>query len=199
MKYLPKALFACGLLVYAASVFLPWYTSCIIGGAGITYWSFKARIYPYPYPHFPPPFEQWFFDYWSWSGYWAIIFASQMLTLLFAVLALLNKPKGKHESVSLGLTLLFSAVSIGTFVLHSFQISRVFMANFRIGFWIAIFAFLLLIASLLPDKVEAFLASFQEKRGFAGDISTYRWFKPGCPDKLLFCVFRLRCIVVLLL
>jgi hypothetical protein len=60
MKYLTKALLACGLLVHTASVFLPWSTRCIVGGAGITYWSFKARIYPYPYPDFLPPFEKGF-------------------------------------------------------------------------------------------------------------------------------------------
>lgn len=154
MKYLTKALLACSLLVYAASVFLPWSASCMIGGAGITYWSFKARIYPYPYPDFLPPFEKWFFDYWSWSGYWAIIFVSQMLTLLFGVLALLTKPNGKYGFAYSGLTLLFSTVSIGTFILHTYGLSRTFMINSEIGFWVASFAFLFIIASLLTSLTK---------------------------------------------
>jgi len=151
MKYLTKALLACGLLVYAASVFLPWSAGCMIGGAGVIYWSFKARIYPYPYPDFLPPFERWFFDYWSWSGYWAIVFVSQMMTLLFGVLALLKKSNGKYASVYFGLALLFSAVSIGTFILYILEFSRISMTDFETGFWIASFAFLFLIISLLTS------------------------------------------------
>lgn len=149
MRCMTKALLACGLLVYAASVFLPWSTSCIIGGVGITYWSFKARIYPYP--DFLPPFEKWFSDYWSWSGYWAIIFVSQMLTLLCSILTFLKNPKGKYWSACARLALLFSAVSVATFVLLTFQLSRMFMINFEIGFWVASFAFLFLIISLLTS------------------------------------------------
>lgn len=154
MRYMTKALLACGLLVYAASVFLPWSASCMISGAGITYWSFKARIYPYPYPDFLLPYEKWFFDYWSWSGYWAIVFVSQMLTLLFGVLALLKKPNSKYGSVYFGLTLLFSAVSIGTFILYTFRFTRVSIINFEIGFWVGSFAFLFLIASLLTSFIK---------------------------------------------
>ncbi len=145
MKYVTKALLACGLLVYVASVFLPWFRTSIIGGPVITYWSFKAEIYPYPYPDFSPPYQVMF---WSWPGCWTIIFVSQILTLLFGLLTLLKKPKGKCVSVFLGLTLLFSAVSIGTCFLHSVELSRVLVTNFRIGFWMASFAFLLLIGSL---------------------------------------------------
>ncbi|MCW3994187.1 MAG: hypothetical protein NWE85_06470 [Candidatus Bathyarchaeota archaeon] len=61
----------------------------------------------------------------------------------------MKKPKGKYWSVYAGLALLFSAVSIGTFVLHTFQLSRMFLINFEIGFWVASIAFLFLILSLL--------------------------------------------------
>jgi len=171
MKYLTKALLACSLLVYATSVFYPWSTRCMVGGARITYWSFKARIYPYPYPDFPPPYEEMFFDYWSWCVYWAIIFVSQMSTLLFGLFTLLKKPERRYAPVFIGLTLLFSAVSIGTFILHSCELSRmVFMINIEIGFWIASFAFPLLIASLLTlIKAENFVDKNFKKRRLLGD------------------------------
>lgn len=145
MKYVAKGLLACGLLVYVASVFLPWFETSIIGGRVITYWSFKAEIFPYPYPHFHPPFQVMF---WSWPSYWTAIFVFQILTLLFGLLTLLKKPKGKYESVFLGLTLLFSAVSIGTCFLQGVELSRAPFTDFRVGFWIASLAFLLLVGSL---------------------------------------------------
>lgn len=179
MKYLTKALLACGLLVHAASVFLPWSTRCIVGGAGVTYWSFKARIYPYPYPDFLPPFEKWFFDYWSWSSYWAIIFISQMLTLLFGILALLKKPNEKYGSVYFGLALLFSALSIGTFILHTFQLSRMLMINSEIGFWVTSFAFLFLIINLLTSlKNRKIVNKIPNRRGFLSLINTISRMRP---------------------
>lgn len=187
MKCLPKALLACGLLACAASVFLPWSTSHTIGGAGITYWTFKARIYPYPYPDFLPPYEKRFFDFWSWRGYWAIIFLSQMLTLLFGLLTFLKKSNGKYRSVCVWLTLLFSAVPIGTFILHTFQLSRTFMINSTIGFWTASFAFLFLTASLLTSlkKQRKILDKIWKKKGFSSDITTISRVRPNQFDTSL--------------
>ena len=87
-----------------------------------------------------------FFDYWSKFGWMIAIFVSQILTLIFGLLTLLKKTKGKYELAFLGLTLLFSAVSIGTCILHVIADGHV--SNFLTGFSIASFAFLLLIASL---------------------------------------------------
>jgi len=145
VKYVTKALLACGLLVYAASVFLPWFRTSMIGGASITCWSFKAEIHPYPYPYSSPPYQVMF---WSWPSYWTIIFMCQILTLLFGLLTLSKKTKGKYGSVFLWLTLLFSAMSVGTCFLHSAELG-VLLTNFGIGFWMASLAFLLLIGSLL--------------------------------------------------
>ena len=138
-----RVLLACGLLLYAVSMFLPWIRTIRIGGAGITYWSFKAEIHPYPYPYFLPPYQVMF---WSWPSYWTIIFVCQILTFLFGLLTLSKKTKKKYGLMFLGLTLLFSAVSIGTCILH--VITDGFVSNFLTGFSIASFAFLLLIASL---------------------------------------------------
>ena len=145
MKHVAKGLLACSLLVYVASMFLPWFRTRNIGGPAITYWSFKAEIHPYPYPHFHPPYQVMF---WSWPSCWTIIFVSQILTLLFGLLSLLKKSKGKYGSVFLGLTLLFSAVSIGTCFLYGVELLRPPFTSFRTGFWMASFAFLLLIGSL---------------------------------------------------
>lgn len=148
-----KVLLACGLLIYAASVFLPWLRSELLGGSTIYYWSFKAKIYPYPYPSSPNPYEVMFFDYWSWSGYCITIFAFQILTLISGLLALLKKTMRKHELVFLGLTLLFSAMSIGTCISYIFELSRMII-DFEIGFWTTSFAFLLLIASLSISLIK---------------------------------------------
>jgi len=145
MKYVTEALLACGLLLSAASVFLPWLESSILGGAVITYWSFKVRIYPYPYPHFSPPYEEMYFH-----SPW---FVSQILTLLFGFLTLTEAVKGKYGLVFLGLTLLFSAIPIGTCVLTA-HTAETRITMFLTGFWIAIFAFLLLITSLLISPIE---------------------------------------------
>ena len=145
MKYVTKVLLACGLLLCVASVFLPWLESSILGGAVITYWSFKVRIYPYPYPHFSPPYEEMYFH-----SPW---FVSQILTLLFGFLTLTKAVKGKYGLVFLGLTLLFSTVPIGMCVLTAYTVeTRITM--FLTGSWIAILAFLLLIASLLTSLIK---------------------------------------------
>jgi hypothetical protein len=139
-----KVLLACGLLLYAASMFLPWFYVGLIGG-GTTFWSFKAEYY---YTTNPPRHgEMMFFDYWSKFGWMIAIFVSQILTLIFGLLSLWKKAKGKYEFAFLELTLLFSAVSIGTCILH--VIANGYVSNFLTGFSIASFAFLLLIASLL--------------------------------------------------
>ena len=144
MKYITKALLVYGLLLYAASVFLPWFESSILGGNFITYWSFKARIYPYPYPQSRPPYEEMYFHS-SW-------FVSQILTLLLGFLTLLKEVKGKYRSVFLGLTLLFSAMPIGTCILTAYTAGT--RTLFLPGFWIAISAFLLLIASLSTSLIK---------------------------------------------
>jgi len=65
----------------------------------------------------------------------------------------------------LGLTLLFSAVSIGTCILH--VITDGFVSNFLTGFSVASFAFLLLIVSLLMSliKWEKFGDKIPKKKG----------------------------------
>jgi len=146
-----KALLACGLLVYATSVFLPWFESSMPGGPHIIYWSFKAVIYPYPYPDFPSS-QLMFFDYWCSSDMGAIFFVSQILTFLFWLLTLLKKPEGKYEAVLLELTLLFSAASIGIPIVN--VTNERFITNFGTGFWIASIAFLLLIASLGTSLIK---------------------------------------------
>jgi len=145
MKYITKVLLACGLLLFVASMFLPWLESSILGGAVITYWSFKARIHPYPYPHFSPPYEEMYFH-----SPW---FVSQILTLLFGFLILTEAVKGKYRLVFLGLTLVFSTVPIGMCVLTAYT-AEMRITMFLTGFWIAIFAFLLLIASLLTSLIK---------------------------------------------
>ena len=144
MKYITKAFLACGLLLYAASVFLPWLESSILGGNIITYWSFKARIYPYPFPQSRPPYEEMYFHS-SW-------FVSQILTLLLGFLTLLKEGRRKYRSLFLGLTLLFSLIPIGTCILTTYAAGT--RTLFLTGFWIAIFAFLLLIASLLTSLIK---------------------------------------------
>jgi len=134
-----KVLLVCGLLLYVASVFLPWLETSAIGGNVITYWSFKARVYPYPYPHFRSSYEEMYF-YSSW-------FISQILTLLFGLFSLLMNGKQKYESAFLGLTLLFSAITIGTCILTAYP-TGVRIIIFLAGFWIASFAFLLFFVSL---------------------------------------------------
>lgn len=144
-----EVLLACGLLLYAASMFLPWFYIGLIGG-GTTFWSFKAEYY---YTTNPPHHgEMMFFDFWSRFVWVVTIFVSQILTLFFGLLTLLKKTKGKYRLVFLGLTLLFSAVSIGTSILH--VITDGFVSNFLTGFSIASFAFLLLIASLLTSLIK---------------------------------------------
>ena len=145
MNYVTKVLLACGLLLYAASVFLPCLESSILGGAVITYWSFKVRIYPYPYPHFSPPYEEMYFH-----SPW---FVSQILTLLFGFLTLTKEGKGKYGLVFSGLTLLFSAIPIGACGLTAYT-AETRITMFLTGFWTAIFAFLLLIASLLTSLMK---------------------------------------------
>jgi len=155
-------LLACGLLLYAASMFLPWFYVGLVGG-GTTFWSFKAEYY---YTTNPPRHgEMMFFDYWSKFGWVIAIFVSQILTLIFGLLTLLKKTKGKYELAFLGLTLLFSAVSIGTSILH--VITDGFVSNFLAGFLIASFAFLLLIVSLLMSliKWEKFGDKIPKKKG----------------------------------
>ena len=147
MKHKAKitsVLLSCGLLFYAASMFLPWFYIGLIGG-GTTFWSFKAEYYYTTNP--PRRGEMMFFDFWSRFAWVITIFVSQILTLFFGLLTLLKKTKGEYELVFLGLTLLFSAVSIGTSILH--VITDGFVSNFLTGFSVASFAFLLLIASLL--------------------------------------------------
>ncbi|MFQ5758869.1 MAG: hypothetical protein ACE5IF_04260 [Candidatus Bathyarchaeia archaeon] len=149
MKYVTRALLACGLLLYAASVVLPWFQRGLIGGATIYYWSFKAEIHPYP--SFRPPYEVMFFDYWSLYGVGTILFVSQILTFLFGLLTLLRGVERRYGLIFLGLTLLFSAVPI----LQVFELWRIrFITSFEIGFWVASFAFLLLIASLLTSLIK---------------------------------------------
>jgi hypothetical protein len=155
MKYLTKALLGCSLLLYVASVFLPWFQTGLIGGDTICYWSFKAEAYPYPYPSSPPPYQVVFFDYWSSYGIGATLFLTQTLTFLFGLLTLLRGVERKYGIAFLGLTLLFSAVPVGACILQVFELWRIkFIISLKSGFWAASFAFLLLIASLLiSDKM----------------------------------------------
>jgi hypothetical protein len=156
-----KVLLTCGLLLHSASIFLPWFYVGRIGG-GTTFWSFKAEYYYTTNP--PRQGEIMFFDYWSKFGWMIAIFVSQILTLVFGLLSLLKKTEGKYEFAFLGLTLLFSAVSIGTSILH--VIANGCVSNFLTGFSIASFAFLLLIASLLISLTnqEKFVDKTKEKR-----------------------------------
>jgi hypothetical protein len=102
-----------------------------------------------------------------------------MLTLLFGILALLKKPNGKYGSVYFGLALLFSALSIGTFILHTFQLSRMLMINFEIGFWVTSFAFLFLITSLLTSlKNRKIVNKIPNRRGFLSLITTISRIRP---------------------
>jgi hypothetical protein len=144
MAIVTKVLLACSLLLYAVSVFLPWTQTIRIGGVGVTCWSFKAEICPYPFPHFSPPYQVMF---WSWPSHWTLIFMCQILTLFFGLLTLSRKTEGRYGLMFLGLTFIFSAVSIGTCVLH--VIAEGYVSELLSGFSIASFAFLLLIASLL--------------------------------------------------
>jgi len=137
---LSKALLSCGLLLYATSLFLPWLKSSILGGDVVVYWSFKARIYPYPYPDFRPAYEEVYFH-----SPW---FVSQVLTLLFGLLTFLKNVNGKYGFAFLGLTLLFSTIPVGTSILTAYA-SETRILAFLTGFWIAIIAFMVLFASLL--------------------------------------------------
>jgi hypothetical protein len=153
MKHVTKVLLAFGLLLYAISMFLPWFTPFRLG-CNTIYWSFKAEYYCTTNP--PRYGEVMFFDYWSSCGIGTAFFVSQILTFLFGFLSLLKKVEGKYELMFLGLTLFFLAMPIGVIILQScvffdFYVSQ---PSFLAGFWIANIAFLLLIASLLISLIK---------------------------------------------
>jgi len=153
MKYVTKALLACGLLLYAVSMFLPWFTPFRLG-CNTTYWSFKAEYYCATNP--PLYGEVMFFDYWVSYSIGTAFFLSQILTFPFGLLTLLKKVERKYELMFLGLTLFFLTMPIGVIILQSCVLfdSYVLQPGFLAGFWIANIAFLLLIASLLISLIR---------------------------------------------
>jgi len=148
-----KVLLACGLLLYAASMFLPWFQPSRLG-CGTIYWSYKVEYYCTTNP--PLYGEVMFFDYWSSCSIGTAFFASQILTILFGLLTLLKKVNKKYELMILGLTLLFLATPIGAIISQSSVLSgfHALHLEFLAGFWIANFAFLLLITTLLISLIK---------------------------------------------
>ena len=147
MKYVTKALLTGGLLLYAASMFLPWFTPFHLG-CNTTYWSFKAEYYCTTNPPFYG--EIMFFDYWSSYSVGTAFLVSQILTFLFGFLTLLKKVGIQYELMFLGFTSFFLAIPIGATILQSYVLQPMFLD----GFWIANLAFLLLIASLLTFLIR---------------------------------------------
>ena len=148
MKYVTKALLACSLLLYAVSMFLPWFTPLRLG-CNTIYWSFKLEHYCTTNP--PLYDEVMFLDYWSSCVIGTVFLVSQILTFLFGLLTLFKKLERKYELIFLGLALVFLALPIGVIVLQSYVLFDLYVLQprFLAGFWIANIAFLLLIASLL--------------------------------------------------
>ena len=142
MKSVTRALLAFGLLLYAVSLFLPWFHPHT-AGCSTLYWSFKAE---YGCTTNPPRYgEVMFFDYWSSCEIGSAFFASEVFTFLFGLITLLKKVERKYELTLLGLTLFFLVMPIGVIILRGY----VFWFRFLAGFWIANVAFLVLTASLL--------------------------------------------------
>ena len=153
MKHVTKALLTGGLLLYAVSMFLPWFTPFRLG-CNTTYWSFKAEYYCTTNP--PLYGEITFFDYWSSYSVGTTFFVSQILTFPLGFLTLLKKVKRKYELMFLGLTSFFLAIPIGSIILQSYVLLDfyVLQPRFLTGFWRANLAFLLLIASLLTSWIR---------------------------------------------
>ena len=153
MKWTAKALLVCGLLLYAVSMFLPWFAPLHLG-CNTTYWSFKAEYYCTTNP--PLYGEAIFLDYWSSYSIGTAFFVSQILTFLVGFLTLLKKVKRKYELMLLGLTLFFLTIPIGVIILHSYVLFDYHGSQLRFlsGFSIATVAFLLLTASLLTSLIR---------------------------------------------
>jgi len=155
MKHIAKILLACGLLLYAVSMLLPWFHPFRLG-CSTTYWSFKAEYYCTTNPSLFG--ETMFFDYWFSLGIGTAFFISEILTLLLGLLTLLKKGDGKYEFAFLGLTLFFLVMPIGFIALQSCMLPDFYVlrSSFLAGFWIANIAFLFLIASLLTSFIDIF-------------------------------------------
>lgn len=152
MKYVTKALLACSLLFYAASMFLPWFTPFRLG-CNTIYWSFKLEYYCTTNP--PLYGEVMSLDYWSSCVIGTAFFVSQILTFLFGLFTLLKKVERKCELMFLGFTLFFLALPIGVIILQSCVFFDFYVQpRFLAGFWIANIAFPLLIASLLMSLMK---------------------------------------------